>query len=211
MSTMVRFGRRTLWIALAIGYALLAHYTNIEQVETLGTLVALAPIGLGLFSFAWHSQHRKTMLALLAGGCAVLLICWNALAQHYSTIYWIEHAGTELLLCVAFARTLIGEREPMCTYFARVVHGPLTSDLECYTRQITKAWVIFFGAMSTVSTLLFYTAPLTTWSTFANFFTAPLICLMFVAEYAVRRYRFPEMKHAHILDGVKAFWKVPVR
>jgi uncharacterized membrane protein len=64
---------------------------------------------------------------------------------------------------------------------------------------------VFFAAMASVSTLLFFLAPLTAWSVFDNFLTLPLVALMFIAEYRVRRRALPGMQHAHILDAVRAF------
>jgi len=211
MSGMLRLGRGAGIAALAVGYVLLAHYTNIAGTETLGSLVALAPIVLGALSIAWNSSWRKTSLFLFGLGCTAIAMMWSRLEPHYSLIYWIEHAGTEFMLCVMFGRTLVAGREPMCTYFARLVQGSLTPALERYTRQITQAWVMFFALMTVVSTLLYWAAPLEVWSLFANFFTGPLIGLMFVGEYIVRRRVLPHMQHAHILDAVKVFWKAPAR
>ncbi|RJG07707.1 hypothetical protein D3870_18430 [Noviherbaspirillum cavernae] len=211
MPRLVRFGRWAAVIAMALGYAFLAHYTNTARTATLGTLVALSPFVLAGFSMAWHTRRRALMLALFGLACGALYMAWNTLTQHYSRIYWLEHAGTQLVLCLWFARTLAAGREPLCTVFARVVHGALPPEIERYTRQVTKAWAAFFGLMSASSTVIFLTAPLATWSAFSNFCTAPLIGLMFVAEYAVRRRLHPHMEHAHILDAVKAFWNVPAR
>ncbi|MDB5761931.1 MAG: hypothetical protein JWQ21_926 [Herminiimonas sp.] len=210
MSAVVRLGRRMAIIALVAGYALLAHYTNTAaRTETLGTLLALAPIVLTALSMARHSRHRLPMLAMLGIGCAALLMAWTTIAHHFARIYWLEHAGSQLVLCLVFGRTLSGGREPMCTRFARSIHGSLTPEIEHYTRQVTAAWVLFFGSMAAVSTILFFAAPLAAWSAFANFLTAPLIGLMFVAEYLVRRRLHPHTKHAHILDAIKVFWKAP--
>lgn len=211
MPNLLQHGRRAAIAVLAVGYVVLAHYTNIAQTETLGTIVALAPIVLGTLSMAWHSAWRKAMLAVFSTGCAAILMAWGRLEPHYSLIYWIEHAGTEFVLCIAFGRTLAPGREPMCTYFARLLQGPLTPELERYTRQVTQAWVMFFGSMAAASTLMFYFAPLEVWSAFINFFTGPLIGLMFVCEYIVRRLLYPHMQHLHILDAVKVFWKAPAR
>lgn len=212
MTNWYRLARQGGIAVLALGYALLAHHTNTRPGSgTLGTLVALAPILLATFSLAWHAARRTLMLGLFVLACIALLLSWSRLQQQYGRIYWLEHAGTELMLCVMFARTLAAGREPMCTYFARMVHGVMTPALAQYTRAVTRAWVLFFGAMAAVSTILFYTTPLATWSVFANFFTAPLIGAMFVLEYAVRRQVLRDMDHAHILDGIKAFWKQPAR
>lgn len=208
MSNLARYGRIALILALGLGYTFLAHHTNTTAGnETLGTLVALLPLVVAALSFAWHARNRVAMLILFGITCIALGIAWTTIAHHYARIYWLEHAGTELILCLTFSRTLSPGREPMCTYFARTVHGSLTPALERYTRQITVAWSVFFGLIALTSTVLFVAAPLAVWSAFANFFTAPLIGLMFIVEYVVRRHMLQDMKHVHILDGVKAFWK----
>jgi uncharacterized membrane protein len=204
MPEVVRYGRLLAVLALTVGYALLAHYTNTgSRNETLGTLVALSPIVLALLVMAWHARHRAVMLAAFALGCLTLLLIWNTLEHHFPWIYWIEHAGTQLVLCLVFARTLRAGREPMCSYFARMVHGTLAPAVARYTRQITYAWVVFFGFISMTSTVLFFAAPVAIWSAFVNFFTGPLICLMFVLEYGARRY------HVSIFAAIKAMQKSP--
>jgi uncharacterized membrane protein len=89
------------------------------------------------------------------------------------------------------------------------VHAPLTPRHEIYARQVTVAWTVFFAAMALISTALFFAAPLATWSVFANFMTLPLVALMFIAEYLVRRRLLPDVRHTHILDAVRAFRNTP--
>lgn len=210
MSGVARLARGALLGALAIGYAFLAHYTNTaDGAHTLGSIVALAPILLALLSVAWQAHYRPAMLAAFGALCMLLLLKWDVVTAHYGELYWIEHAGTMSFLGLTFGRTLQAGREPMCAYFARMVHGALSPELARYTRQLTLAWVGFFGAMATVSTGLFFAAPLSVWSAFANFFTGPLIGAMFAVEYLIRRRVLPDIEHAHILDGIKAFWKAP--
>ena len=90
------------------------------------------------------------------------------------------------------------------------VHAPLTSQHEAYARNVTIAWATFFAAMSLVSTLLFFLAPITVWSLFANFLSMPLVALMFIAEYWVRRRVLPDIESTHILDAIRAFRKTSV-
>ena len=211
ISRLVVVARWCALIALAIGYTVLAHHTNTTPGnETLGAFVALAPILMAASSIAWRSPRRILMLSLIVIACIALFVAWGTIEHHYSRIFWMEHAGMQLMLCLVFARTLGPGRESMCTYFARMVHGSMTPALERYTRQVTTAWVGFFGMMATTSTVLFFAAPLSVWSVFANFLTAPLICLMFIVEYAVRRQMDLDMEHAHILAAVKAAWTKPV-
>ena len=194
--------------ALVVGYSVLAHYTNQStQYHHLGLWVALTPLALMALFLAWRSSQRALNLALLGLLCAVLWRFWPTLEQHYGTIYWIQHAGMQLMLLAVFGRTLIGGRVPLCTHFARAVHAPLalSSAHEHYTRQVTLAWTAFFAAIAVLSTALFFLAPLTTWSFFANFLTLPLVVLMFVVEYKVRGKVVPNVPRTHFLDAIRAF------
>lgn len=206
---MLRLAYLVLVGLFVVGYALLAHYTNVAGTETLGTIVALAPILVAAVSLVWQLRRHKVVPILFVLACLALAIAWGRIEKHYSLIYWLEHAGTELFLCFIFGRTLLEGREPMVTFFARMIHGPLSPELQTYTRAVTKAWVAFFAVMAALSTLLFMLVSVEVWSMFANFFTAPLIALMFLGEYLVRRRLHPKMEHAPILEGVKAYWKHP--
>ena len=199
-------------VALLIAYPLLAHYTN-ESAHggSLGALVAIAPVVLIALVLAWRSPRRFIMLGVLVLLCIALWAGWPALENHFGLVYWLQHVGMQLILFMTFGRTLIAGRQPLCTRFARAVHAVVTPQHEIYTRQVTIAWTLFFGAMALASTLLFFLAPLATWSVFANFLTLPLVALMFIAEYWVRRRVLPEMRHMHILDAVRAFRNTPAR
>lgn len=196
--------------ALAVGYPLLAHHTN-ESVYggNLGPWVAIAPAVLIALVMAWRSQRRFIMLGMLVLLCIALWAGWSALEHHFGLVYWLQHVVIQIILFMTFGRTLIAGRQPLCTRFAEAVHAPLTAQHEIYARQVTVAWTLFFGAMALASTLLFFLAPLATWSVFANFLTLPLVVLMFIAEYGVRRWVLPEMRHTRILDGVRAFRDTP--
>ena len=171
------------WIgiaALVIAYALLAHHTN-KSVHNgnLGALVAIAPIILILLIANMQSTGRFVMLISLL--CVVLWFSWSTLTENFWIVYWLQDAGIQFALFITFGRTLIAGRQPLCTRFAEMVHSSnLSPQHYIYTRQITVAWTVFFAAMTLVSTLLFFLAPLTTWSIFANFLTLPLIALMFI-------------------------------
>lgn len=203
------------WLGIAtlvIGYPLLAHYTNKSAHSgNLGALVAIAPVGLLALVLAWRSPQRIVMLGVLVLMCAALWAGWSALEHHYGLVYWLQNVAMQLILFMTFGRTLIAGRQPLCTRFAEAVHAPLTPQHEIYARQVTVAWTLFFAGMALASTLLFFLAPLATWSVFANFLTLPLVALMFIAEYWVRRWVLPEMRHTHILDAVRAFRNTSAR
>ena len=197
---------------LVIGYSLHAHYTNQSADRAqLGIVVALAPAFLITLLLAWRSPQRIAMLALLAGVTALLAWQWSALTRNVGLVYWLQYMSMQLVLFIMFARTLVGGRKPLCTHFAEMVHAPLSPSHVVYARLVTVAWSAFFAGMALVSTVLFFLVPLTTWSIFANFMTWPLVVLMFIAEYWVRRWRLPELRHTHILDAVRAFRNASAR
>lgn len=196
---------------LVIGYPLLAHYTNeFSHHSSLGALVAIAPVVVIAQVLAWRSNRRLLMLVVLVVLCIALWAGWPALEHHFGFVYWLQHVGIQLVLCVLFGRTLVAGQLPLCTRFAAAVHAPLTPQHEIYARQVTVAWTVFFAVMAMVSTALFFLVPLATWSVFANFMTLPLVVLMFVAEYLVRRRVLPHLRHTHIFDAVRAFRNTPV-
>jgi uncharacterized membrane protein len=196
---------------LVIAYPLLAHYTNgSAQHGNLGALVAIAPVVVTALVLAWRAVRRQLMLCLVLLLCVVLWVAWPALEHHFGVVYWLQNAGVLLMLCIIFGRTLLAGQKPLCTRFAEAVHSPLTPRHEIYARQVTVAWTLFFAVMVLISTLLFFLTPLRIWSVFANFMTLPLVALMFIAEYRVRRRVLPDLRDTHILDAVRAFRNTPV-
>ncbi len=198
--------------ALVIGYPLLAHYTNQSaHNSSLGAVVAIAPVVLIALVLAWRSSQRLMMLGILVLICVALWAGWATLEQNFGLVYWLQHVGLQLILFITFGRTLVAGRQPLCTRFALAVHAPLTPQHEIYTRQVTVAWTLFFAVMALTSTLLFFLAPLTLWSVFANFLTLPLVALMFIAEYVIRRWALPDLRRTRILDAVRAYRNTPAR
>lgn len=191
---------------LVIAYQLLAHYTNASaNGNRWDALVAVTPLLLFVFILAWRSSWRVVMLGAWAAMCMGLWAEWPLLEHHVGLVYWLQNAGMQLILFITFARTLIAGQQPLCTRFAEMVHGSLTPQHAIYAGQVTFAWALFFAAMALTSTLLFFLAPRAIWSVFANLLTLPLIALMFVVEYGVRKWRLPDTQHAHFLDAIRVF------
>lgn len=96
-------------------------------------------------------------------------------------------------LFVLFSVSLRAERTPVITRFAEVIRGQdLKPEIRAYTRKATIAWSVFFLIMLFCSLFLGLWAPLEVWSWFSNFLAYVLIGVMFIAEYAVRRYSLPD-------------------
>ncbi len=108
-------------------------------------------------------------------------------------------------MAAGFGRSLLADRVALCTQFADRLHGPLSAREVLYTRRVTAAWALFFGLISAATLSLFRWAPPSYWSFFANFCTLPLVGMMFVVEYAVRRRVLPQLRRNGIIATVRVY------
>lgn len=117
----------------------------------------------------------------------------------------LVYAAGQLVLAFAFGRTLLAGREPLCTRFARAVHGTLRPDVERYTRAITLAWTVFFATLFSFSMVLYLAGALEAWSILANILTWILVAAMFIVEYVVRLRVLKDWEHVSFGTAVRAF------
>jgi uncharacterized membrane protein len=201
--------RRRLQLAAIIAfigaYAGLSHYSNIAQSHELGVGLALGPpLTLGLL-LLWRVHLAAAVLG--AAAAAVLLRhYWPVLERSFTWVYLLQEGGLYSVLAASFGQSLFGGRVALCTQIADKVHGPLTPQELRYTRRVTAAWALFFVLITAATLGLFLFAPLRIWSLFANFCVLPLIALMFVAEYAVRRRVLPQVPRGGILAAVRVYF-----
>lgn len=192
--------------ALLIAYALLAHSSNDPARDpALGAVVSVAPPLLIAVLLAWRSTHRVILLLVVALAVVLMRTAWPLLKSHFGLIYWLQNIGLYLILCITFGRTLLAGRQPLCTRFAEALYGPASLEHARYTRLVTLSWTLFFAVMAQISTLLFFFAPLAEWSIFSNFLTLPLVGLMFLVEYLIRRRVLPDSGHMRFFDAIRAY------
>jgi len=204
--------RAVRWTAIAagfVGYPILAHYSAATAAfatfPSLGLTVSLAPLLAGLLWVSWHSPRRLGMLLLCAAVCVLLWGFWEALERNFAWVYFIQHAGTYVMLAALFGVSLTRGREPLCTRLAEAVRGSLDSEVVRYTCKVTRAWTLFFLGMSLASAVLFLFGTIEAWSVFANFLSLPLVLLMFVAEHLVRLHKLPHLEQHSIMESILAF------
>ena len=206
---MIQRRRRGLQIAAACAllaaYSGLSHYCNTHSVPGVGIVLALAPpLALGL-SLLWRSTPPWIAGPLTVVTALLLYDGWAQLEKKFSMVYLIQECGMYGLLAFGFGRSLGRGDIALCTRLADRLHGPLTPREVRYTRQVTAAWAIFFGALTLTILGLYCLASVRAWSLFVNFIALPLIGLMFVVEYAVRRHALPETERRGILASVRVF------
>jgi uncharacterized membrane protein len=190
-----------------IAFSVLSHYSNINpQARDLRTLLALAPmLTLGLV-LVWRWSGAFIALPAAAATAYLLHAFWPAFAQNFSIVYLVQQVGFYSIMAFTFGRSLRKGSVPLCTQLADKVHGPLSALELRYTRRVTLAWVIFFLFNVAANFLLFEFAPLRIWSVFVNFCSLPLILLMFVAEYAVRRRVLPQVHRSGLIGTLRVYF-----
>lgn len=202
--------RTRAWVALAIGlsacFTVLVHLAVVSGLpRAAGALLSLVPVSLLALWLARRSRRRAVAFAIVATAAAGIWFGWDALERHFPGIFFVEHAGANLLLAWMFGRTLVPGREALVTMFARLVHGELPPDVVRYTRQVTLAWTIFFAAIFVASCALYLGGHLAAWSMLANIVSPLLVAAMFVVEYALRSWLLPDHERVGILGGIRAF------
>jgi len=203
-------GRRLQLAAVVLfflAYSVLSHYSNLNpQAHDLRTLLALAPmLTLGLV-LLWRSSGAPAALLAAAATAYLLRTFWPLFAQNFSIVYLVQQAGFYSIMAFTFGRTLRTDRVPLCTQLADRVHGPLSALELRYTRNVTIAWGIFFLLNLAATFLLYRFAPLRVWSLFVNFCSLPLILLMFVAEYLVRRRVLPQVQRSGLMATLRVYF-----
>lgn len=202
----MRIARGLLLAALLICYAALMHHVNASgQASLLGAVLAVLPVlAIGL-AMVRNADLRIAGIVLLVLTSAIAWQLWPQIARHSGFIFWVQDICLMLLLMLTFGRTLLPGRKPLCVHFAEMMHGQIPAEHTHYARRVTIAWTLFFAVMAIVSSLLYFFAPLAAWSVFAYFLTLPLVALMFVVEYMLRRRVLVDVPDSSIFDAMRAY------
>jgi len=203
----MRIARGLSITVMIVTYAVLVHHVNASgQASTLGAVLALVPIFVLIITVAIKTTSRVAGIGLLLISGIASWLAWPFIKQHTGFVFWMQDIGLLLVLLMTFGWTLQKDRKPLCVHFAEMINGEaLPAEHERYAHKVTVAWVAFFAMMIITSTLLFFMAPLAIWSIFVNFLTLPLVALMFMVEFMVRRRVLADLPTGHILDAVRAY------
>ena len=198
--------RTALAVAVPATFAIAAHLAIVEGLDArVGAALSLVPLG---FLLLWFSRRSPRRLTVLIVGVAAIVAAWlafPALESNFPSLFFIEHAGAQLVLAIVFGRTLAPGREPLVARFAHIAHGHLPPEVARYCRSVTIAWTAFFCVLFVLSCALYLAGFLAAWSTLANILTPILVCAMFGAEYVVRYRVLPQWERIGVLGGIRAF------
>jgi uncharacterized membrane protein len=196
-------------IVFVVAYAGLSHYSNsVATAHNLGVGLALGPVLTVGLLLVWRWTHLWVALLTAAAAAVLLRQYWPVLEKNFSVVFLLQEGGFYGLMAASFGQSLRACRVALCTLLADKVHGPLSPQEVLYTRRVTAAWSLFFVVITAATLSLFVFAPLRIWSLFANFCVLPLMGVMFVAEYAVRRRALPQVPRRGILAAVRVYFAI---
>lgn len=208
--------------ALIAGYTFASHFALVlPEGKKIAAALALGvpAVVLAIFIFQCMGKllasrfipQKSVWKTILAGVLAVLplavglWLAWPILVDNAAILYFVQHVGTNAMLAWVFGHTLMAGSTPLVVSFARIVNPVLPAEIEIYARKVTLAWTLFFVVTCVISAVLFMTASLPVWSTFAVLLQWPTVVIFFVGEYVLRRYLFRQFKHASLKDGFDAY------
>jgi uncharacterized membrane protein len=196
-----------LLVVLLAMFAAAAHWSIVGDASrhAVGAWLSLTPVAALVAAALRRARRPQAILVAAVAACIALWFAWPALERNFPKLFFVEHAGANLVLAFVFGRTLVGGREPLCARFARMLHGALPPDVQRYTRQVTVAWTVFFVVVFVVSCGLYLGGFLAAWSLLANILSPLLIAAMFLVEYLVRLRTLPTWERTGILGGIRAF------
>jgi uncharacterized membrane protein len=100
---------------------------------------------------------------------------------------------------------LLPGQTDIVTRVAQRLNPNYHAGMQSYTRGVCIAWCLFFVAQMLTSALLFWLAPVRWWLLFINAFNVPLVVLMFLVEYAIRRRIFPGRQSTDMATMIRGF------
>jgi len=193
-------------VAGAAGCLLVVYLSSTGRLPPVVAVgVALAPLLAAALALSWRSRLRGPVAIAVTAAVAAALLYPAFLSRHVAALWLLQHVGGHGLLAVVFGRTLRAGEEPLVTRVARAVLPSMPLEVVRYSRGVTLAWTIYFIAMCVISLLLFFVAGPIAWTTFATFVSGPLVALMFVLEFAVRRRVVPASHRGTIAQSVAGF------
>ena len=206
-------------LLLALAYPVFAH---LASARADGAWAALAMADLVLFLLL------EPLLARRGWALAVVALCllglWAISLSRYALMPLLAPPVLFIaLVSWLFGRSLRRGRTPLIT---RIVEGlyaqagmPMSAELHRYSRQLTLAWAALLGLLAVANLWLALSAvpsgllhqlghappwPVSDeqWSLFANVLNYGILGLFFVAEYQLRKRRFPHRPYRSAVDFV---------
>jgi uncharacterized membrane protein len=210
--------RTWLVIGLSLGYLVAVHLAFLRHSPMVAATAVALLLLLVLASIRGPHRIAWRILAAVPGIFIVVLTARGA----PPVPLMLTPVAISALISFTFGRTLLPGRTPLIERLARGFHAPQVPAPEVitYARRVTWAWTLLLALVATANALLVanlspggllelaglappwpVSPPSYVW--FSNTGTYLLIGGMFVVEFAVRLWRFPDYRFRNPLQFVR--------
>jgi uncharacterized membrane protein len=204
---------------LAFAYPFVAHFAVVNN------SMALLGVALGLLIFVpmLPALSRGSVAAWLAVAPIAAGLWWVSQSTHATLPLYIAPVLVPGFMAGVFGSTLLAGQIPLIERVIRLMEPGADGtdepepEVRAYARTLTRAWTLFFIALSATNLVLGLlaepnglllaggitppvTVPQEWWSLFANVIGYLLVAAFFLIEYAYRRRRFPRQPYRNMLD-----------
>lgn len=193
-------------------YCILAYPVLVHLSVLTGSPVLAAFALVALYAgFAYPALARRRAgawlgLAAAAGGSLLLV---RANAQIF--VLALPPIVLPAALALWWGSTLRAGRTPFVTQLARSIRGELSPEHAAYTRGVTALWVAVFVALAALGAGAALWSSAQAWSWLTNLAAPALIGLVFVLEYAYRRWHLRHESHPGFLTFLRQVVRAGVR
>lgn len=126
------------------------------------------------------------VLSLLGLGGIVSLFLFN----FSPLLVYVPPVLIPLGLFIIFHQSLAEESKPIITLYAESIDGPISKEVNSYTRSLTKVWRAVFLCLAIESLVLAVFAAEDVWIWFTHIINYLIIFFVFAGEFIYRRHRF---------------------
>jgi len=187
---------------LLVLYPVLVHLALAFQQERIaGGLLVLAGLSLAISDIRLRPGLHLIQIPFFGLGLAGLAYLGYPQEER---LLFLPPVVMILFLLGLFGVSLRPGRVPLVTQISRLMHGGEDPEVDRYTRQVTRMWVIFFALMAVEVVVLALFAPLHVWALFTGALNYLFILGAFLGEYLVRVYRLPNHPHAGLWSFLRA-------
>lgn len=195
---------KLLVFAFLLFYAFVSYYVTSTEQDTLWvSFLALVPSGL-LFLVVTKPLKIsvKVLLALIIG----FTIWFISIDQScFSCLYLLQYSAIMVVFMTWFGQSLLPNKQALCTQFSTYIHDVVSERLARYTYLVTIGWTVFFLLMLVTSFVLYTAVSIEAWSFFTYFLTTPLVGLMFLGEYIIRKQMLPASEALDFMSAIRAY------
>ncbi len=194
-------------IGLLLAYPLLAH-TGIIFKQPLLLTIAIILLAMGVFYSGLRAGRVSAWCSVLA--VATLALALNIMNASILMMY-LPPVVAPLLLGWGFVRSLLPGQVPLVTEIGDRARGPLSEAMQVYTRSVTVLWAVCLWAMASWALLLPIFGTLELWSFFTNVVNQVVVAVVFVGEFAYRKYRFKDHDHPRFWEYLRIVFRAQNR